>query len=88
MIRIETYCRVKRGELKVINSRLFKESIKGLPDGNYIISIEKKYNKRSTPQNAYLWGVVYPIVKEGLIDAGFDEFKQDYDLEMTHELCK
>jgi hypothetical protein len=88
MIRIETYCRVKKGELKIINSRLFKENIKGLPDGNYTISIEKRYNKRSNPQNAYLWGVVYPIVKEGLIDAGFDEFKQDYELEMTHELCK
>jgi len=59
-----------------------------MPEGKYKLTIEKVYNRRSNPQNAYLWGVVYPLVKDGLIDAGFDEFKQDFDCEMTHELCK
>ena len=88
MIRLQTYANVKNGKLKVINSRLFKSEVGKLPDGSYTLIIEKQYNRRSNPQNAYLWGVVYPIVRDGLIDTGFDEFKQDYDLEMTHELCK
>jgi len=74
--------------MKIAKEDAFRGALKSLSDGNYKIVIEKIYNKRSNPQNAYLWGVVYPIVKEGLIDAGFDEFKQDYELEMTHELCK
>lgn len=88
MIRTETYCKMRMGILKIPNEDKFKDTIKSLSDGNYKLTIEKIYNKRSTPQNAYLWGVVYPIVKGGLIDAGFDEFRQDYELEMTHELCK
>ena len=88
MIRTETYCKVRKGILKLTHEEKFKDSIKHLFDGNYKIVIEKIYNKRSNPQNAYLWGVVYPVVRDGLIDTGFDEFKQDYDLEMTHELCK
>jgi len=86
--RLETYCKMRKGILKITKEDIFRGAIKSLSDGNYKIIIEKIYNKRSNPQNAYLWGVVYPIVKEGLIDVGFDEFKQDYELEMTHELCK
>lgn len=88
MIRFVTYGTIKEGKLKIINLELFKSEIGKLPEGNYVLTLEKGYHRRSNPQNAYLWGVVYPIVKEGLIDAGFDEFKQDSDLEMTHELCK
>jgi hypothetical protein len=79
---------MRKGFLKIIKEDVFRDALKNLSDGNYKIVIEKIYNKRSNPQNSYLWGVVYPIVKEGLIDAGFDEFKQDFDLEMTHEMLK
>lgn len=79
---------MRKGFLKITKEDVFRDALKNLSDGNYKIVIEKIYNKRSNPQNAYLWGVVYPIVKQGLIDAGFDEFKQDFDLEMTHEMLK
>ena len=88
MIRLQTYGIVKKGKFKIINKKLFESEVDKLPEGNYNLIIEKQYHRRSNPQNAYLWGVVYPIVKEGLINAGFDEFKQDFDLETTHELCK
>lgn len=88
MKKLESYCKIRKGILTIVHKDQFKDSIKSMPDGKYKITIEKVYNKRSNPQNAYLWGVVYPLVKDGLIEIGFDEFKQDFELEMTHELCK
>ena len=47
------------------------------------IIVRKKRRSRSLEQNAYYWGVVIPMVKEGLNDLGWQ-----YDAEDTHEYLK
>ena len=44
----------------------------------YTIEIKEKSNNRSSNQNRYLWGVVYPILGE----------KLGYDNETIHEVLK
>jgi RNA-binding protein YhbY len=55
-----------------------------LKDGEYLLTI-KNIRKRTLQQNAYYWGVVVPLVKKALRDAGFDEVD---DNEAAHEVMK
>ena len=54
-------------------------------DGLYRVSVASARKGRSNDQNGYLWGCVYPMVLEGLIGAGWEDFT---DCEQVHELCK
>lgn len=47
--------------------------------------IIKDARTRSLPQNAYYWGVIVPLVRQGLYDAGYDEVKTNMD---AHEVIK
>ena len=58
--------------------------ISSLSDGYYTITLKKAARKRTNNQNEWLWGVVYPLLQQGLIDAGWEIV----DLEQVHELCK
>lgn len=60
------------------------ERLQNLPSGDYSITIAPNRRMRSTQQNAYLWGVVYPAVLFGLQDAGWEII----DEEQVHEYCK
>ena len=60
------------------------ERLQNLPSGDYSITIAPNRKTRSTQQNAYLWGVVYPAVLFGLQDAGWEII----DEEQVHEYCK
>lgn len=53
-------------------------------DGVYRITVEKSYNPRSKDQNAYLWGCVYPMMLDGLMELGW-EFT---NVSEVHEYCK
>ena len=85
MKKLQTYGTIEDGKLKIIHRNRFTEAIKALKPGRYSLTIEKVYRKRSNPQNSFLWGVVYPIVLEGLKQAGFEEFEED---EQVHDLLK
>jgi ribosomal protein S8 len=89
-MKIETFCTIANKILKVHKKDNFLKAISELSDDRYILTIEKKYNKRSDPQNAYLWGVVYPIILEGLKEAGYSEFKlkTKENIEKVHTLMK
>lgn len=63
---------------------LFFEKFYQLPNGDYSITITPNRKTRSTQQNAYLWGIVYPAVLFGLQDAGWEII----DEEQVHEYCK
>lgn len=54
------------------------------PDGCYMIDITRLKRGRTQSQNEYLWGCVYPILLDGLLDAGW-EFTS---LEQVHEFFK
>lgn len=64
--------------------RLLNEMLDSLPLGDYVITITPNRKTRSTQQNAYLWGIVYPAVLFGLQDAGWEII----DEEQVHEYCK
>ena len=65
-------------------TEVFK-AILELVDGDYTITVKKSRNTRSDRQNRYLWGVVYPHLLQGFIDAGWDEITNE---EQIHEICK
>lgn len=52
-------------------------------DMDITLTIEKKKKKRSLSQNAYYFGVVCSLVKNGM-----NEFGSEYDIEETHEFLK
>lgn len=64
--------------------QLLDETLDSLPIGDYVITITPNRKTRSTQQNAYLWGIVYPAVLFGLQDAGWEII----DEEQVHEYCK
>ena len=43
----------------------------GYPPGTYQVTIYPVGDLRSSEQNRYLWGVVYPLLLEGLKDIGY-----------------
>lgn len=69
---------------KIANPRIFKGVIGDLPDGGYRCRIEKG-KKRSNQQNAWYWGIVVHLVKEGLQHIGYREVKSNDD---AHEILK
>lgn len=42
------------------------------PDGGYALKVRRLRRTRTLNQNDYLWGVVYPALLDGLIDAGWE----------------
>lgn len=67
---------------EILNGK-FKNIIP-IADGRYYVTIKKK-NNRSNQQNKYWWGGVLPLVKKGLVDAGYNEVKTNED---AHEVLK
>jgi uncharacterized protein CbrC (UPF0167 family) len=59
---------------EVVNKKDLKRVVEGLPDGRYTAKFERK-DKRSTQQNRYLHGVMIPIIKDALREAGWNEIK-------------
>lgn len=53
-------------------------------DGLYRIEIKKIRKPRSNDQNGWLWGCIYPLLLEALIEAGW-EFT---NVEQVHEFFK
>jgi len=53
-----------------------------LPDGSYLVSVTPT-KKRTNDQNAYYWGIVVPLVHEGLRDMGYDEIKTKEDAHLV-----
>lgn len=53
-------------------------------NGCYMLNITKQRRGRTLNQNDWLWGAVYPILLDGLLDAGW-EFTS---VEQVHEFFK
>jgi hypothetical protein len=69
---------------KIINPAEMRELFNTLKEGRHQLTI-KDMRKRSLPQNDYYWGVVVPMCRQGLYDAGYDEVKTSLD---SHEVLK
>lgn len=68
MKKISIISSVSNGNLKR-NRNLIKEAIESFEGKEIEITIQKKRKLRSNPQNKFYWGVVLPILQEGLKDA-------------------
>lgn len=68
MKKITLISSVFNGNLKR-NRNKIREAIAAFEGKEIELTIQKKRKVRSTPQNSYYWGVVLPIVQDGLKDA-------------------
>lgn len=74
------------GELQFHGSRKWvRMRMSELAAGEYTMEMRKYIKKRSNQQNAYYWAVVVPMIKEGLVNNGYDEIQ---DLDDAHEVIK
>lgn len=81
-MKFDIISEVKNGNLTRNRSQI-KEAIEYFEGKIVVVTVEKRKNKRSNPQNAYMWGICIPIVKECLKKAGITLSLND-----THEMLK
>ena len=75
---------VKNGKFHIFRRAEFLEDVLRMFNGKtVVISVEKKKKTRSLPQNSFYWGVVVPMVRQGLLDVGYR-----VSIEETHETLK
>ena len=48
------------------------EWFRQVTDGIYRIEVKKVRKPRSNDQNGWLWGCIYPMLLDGLLDAGWE----------------
>ncbi len=68
----------------LFNLKPIYDLLAGYTDGKYLFTVKKVRKPRSLDQNGWLWGCIYPMLLDGLIDAGW-EFT---DTEQVHEFFK
>lgn len=70
-------------KLHINNRKAFIADLKRFAGKSVEIVVKLKRSTRSTQQNRYYWGIVIPLVMQGLIELGNDVNKQE-----THEFIK
>ena len=81
-MKYEIRSTVENGLLKR-NRNLIIDAINSFEGKNVLITLQLAKKQRSNPQNAFYWGVILPIVKQCLKDAG-----HVLTTEATHDLIK
>lgn len=71
------------GTMKIYRRAELTEWAKKHWGKDFVISIKLKGKKRSDPQNRYYWGVVVPMVRDGINSLGHELTCDD-----THEFLK
>lgn len=51
------------------NRNLVLKALNGFDGKDVVLTLAKPRKTRTTPQNAYYWGIVLPLVQQGLLDA-------------------
>jgi len=74
---------VVAGRLQVAHASYLREILAAWEGKEIRLTIERKKAKRSNNQNAYYWGVVAPLVRQGLTGTGCA-----VGVEETHEILK
>lgn len=83
-MKLQYFGKVKEGKLRIAHRSEFDRELANFRDGaEVIVTVERKRSKRSIQQNAYYWGVVVPLVKQGMGDRGMTATTEE-----THELLK
>ena len=76
---------VEKKNGRVLGRKLIEKFLSNVPDGLYQLSVRKMQSSRSSRQNRWLWGQIYPRMLQGFLDAGWDNFTNE---EEVHEYCK
>lgn len=71
------------GVPKIARRAEMQDALLAFEGKEFQITLEKKKKSRSLNQNSYWWGVVIPMVREGLKEQGMKLSKEE-----THELLK
>jgi hypothetical protein len=71
------------GKLSVYDQQKLNEWRMKHAGCNIVLTVKVKRKDRSTPQNAYYWGVVVPIVMDAI-----NKYGNEYDAMDTHEFLK
>lgn len=83
MKKIEIVSRIE--DCKIVRNRnMFIQSLQQFNNADVVITIQKKRIKRSNSQNAYYFGCIIPLVRDGLINTTGEIF----DLTETHNFLK
>ena len=82
MAILTAYANIKSGKLTLANRKRFEQDLTGFKDCAVELTVKKK-NRRSNPQNRYLWGVVYKEVEIRLKQLG-----NDVNADVVHEFLK
>lgn len=76
---------IEKKRLRAYGLTQVEEYFRRAKPGFYEITIKQKRDRRSNAQNRWLWGKIYPMLLQGFLDAGWDEFTCE---EEVHEWCK
>lgn len=76
------FCIVTIESCKITTMTPFVKMLWGLKDGRYKIEANT-YSQRTLPQNRYYWGLVIPMIQQGLKDMGTEVNKEE-----VHEFLK
>ena len=73
----------KEGHISDFKKKEIGRALNEFRGKNVMVTIERKYNKRSNQQNRYLWGCCYPLIQQGFLDGG-----NKVGIETVHEFLK
>lgn len=86
-MKLRYFGKVENGKLKITNRKGMLSDLQCFEGKSVELTLSRRRNTRSNQQNAYMWGCVIPIVRQGLIDAGWEREKVN-SAEVVHELLK
>lgn len=86
-MKLRYFGKVENGKLKITNRKGMLSDIERFEGKSVELTLSRRRNTRSNQQNAYMWGCVIPIVRQGLIDAGWEREKVN-SAEVVHEILK
>lgn len=73
----------ENGKLSVFREGDLRQWINAHKNQQIVLSLKLKGKKRSSPQNAYYWGVVVEMIKDR-----FNQLGNDFDADETHDFLK
>lgn len=82
-MKIELITSIHNGVFKR-NRNLVLDAIKSFEGKEVVIILDKPKKKRSNPQNAYLWGLLYPITQQAIKT----EWGEIWSVNKVHEFYK
>jgi hypothetical protein len=64
--------------------KLIYSFFRAAKNGQYSVTMDRVRKRNTDKQKGYLWGCVYPLILDALLDAGWDDI---YDVNQVHSLC-